>query len=151
MHRRRIKIQILMTTRLIVLNKDQVPVLKEQDVVVFRNRLKEAATKIKMGLVNQTKLITAASELVRNMLRYAGGGKVLLEIVSRGRDNGVRLTFADEGPGISDIGLAMKDGYSTQKSLGLGLPGAKRLVNEFDIQSEVGKGTSVTILKWANG
>ncbi|WP_114789029.1 anti-sigma regulatory factor [Niabella yanshanensis] len=140
-----------MTTRLIVLNKDQVPVLKEQDVVVFRNRLKEAATKIKMGLVNQTKLITAASELVRNMLRYAGGGKVLLEIVSRGRDNGVRLTFADEGPGISDIGLAMKDGYSTQKSLGLGLPGAKRLVNEFDIQSEVGKGTSVTILKWANG
>ncbi len=140
-----------MTTRLIVLNKDQVPVLKEQDVVIFRNRIKEAATKIKMGLVNQTKLITAASELVRNMLRYAGGGRVLLEIVSRGRDNGVRLTFSDEGPGIADITLAMKDGYSTQRSLGLGLPGAKRLVNEFDIQSEVGKGTSVTILKWANG
>jgi len=140
-----------MTTKLIVLNKDQVPVLREQDVVVFRNRVKEAATKIKMGLVNQTKLITAASELVRNMLRYGGGGRVLVEIVSRGRDNGVRLTFADEGPGITDISLAMKDGYSTQKSLGLGLPGAKRLVNEFDIQSEVGKGTSVMILKWANG
>lgn len=151
MHQRRIKIPPLMTTKLIVLNKDQVPVLREQDVVVFRNRVKEAATKIKMGLVNQTKLITAASELVRNMLRYGGGGRVLVEIVSRGRDNGVRLTFADEGPGITDISLAMKDGYSTQKSLGLGLPGAKRLVNEFDIQSEVGKGTSVMILKWANG
>ncbi|PWK80058.1 serine/threonine-protein kinase RsbT [Mucilaginibacter oryzae] len=126
-------------------------VVREQDVVPFRNRVKEYAVKIKMGLVNQTKLITAASELVRNMLRYGNGGEVLIEVVSRGRDNGIRLTFKDDGPGIADIGMAMKDGYSTGKSLGLGLPGTKRLVNEFEIKSEVGKGTKVTILKWANG
>lgn len=124
---------------------------KEQDVVPFRNRVKEYAIKIGMGLVNQTKLITAASELVRNMLRYAGGGEVSIEVVSRGREAGVRLTFVDKGPGITDINLAMKDGYSTGKSLGLGLPGAKRLVAEFDIKSKVGEGTTVTIIKWKNG
>lgn len=124
---------------------------REQDVVPFRNRVKEYAVKIRMGLVNQTKLITAASELVRNMLRYAEKGTVLIEVISRGRDSGIRLTFEDRGPGIADIGQALKDGYSTGKSLGLGLPGARRLVNEFDIQSEVGKGTKVTIVKWANG
>jgi len=136
---------------IISLNKDSMPVVKEQDVVPFRNRVKEYALKIKMGLVNQTKLITAASELVRNMLRYGNGGEVLIEVVTRGRDNGIRLTFSDKGPGIADIPLALKDGFSTGKSLGLGLPGAKRLVNEFDIKSEVGKGTRITILKWANG
>ncbi|WP_377117440.1 anti-sigma regulatory factor [Mucilaginibacter litoreus] len=140
-----------MVTTTISLNKDLMPVSREQDVVVFRNRVKEYAVKIKMGLVNQTKLITAASELVRNMLRYANGGEVIIEVVSRGRENGIRLTFKDEGPGIPDIALALKDGYSTGKSLGLGLPGTKRLVNEFDLKSEVGKGTRVTILKWANG
>ncbi|HVU56644.1 MAG TPA: anti-sigma regulatory factor [Puia sp.] len=136
---------------IVTLSKDEMQVLKEMDVVLFRNRVKEFAVRIKMGLVNQTKLITAASELVRNMLMYANGGKVLIEIVTRGRDNGIRLTFRDEGPGIKDINLAMKDGYSTGKSLGLGLPGAKRLVNEFNIQSEPGKGTTVMIIKWANG
>src|ERR1700744_4361777 len=140
-----------MITTIISLNKDNMPVTREQDVVPFRNRVKEYATKIKMGLVNQTKLITAASELVRNMLRYANGGNVLIEVVSRGRDSGIRLTFKDEGPGIADIALALKDGFSTGKSLGLGLPGARRLVNEFDIKSELGKGTKVTIIKWANG
>ena len=126
-------------------------VTREQDVVPFRNRVKEYAVKIKMGLVNQTKLITAASELVRNMLRYGNGGNILIEVISRGRDSGIRLTFLDQGPGIADISMALKDGYSTGKSLGLGLPGAKRLVNEFDIKSELGKGTKVTIIKWANG
>ncbi|WP_242695786.1 anti-sigma regulatory factor [Desertivirga brevis] len=126
-------------------------ILKDQDVVPFRNRVKEKATKIKMGLVNQTKLITAASELVRNMLKYANGGEIIIEVVSKGRENGVRLTFKDKGPGITDISLAMKDGYSTGKSLGLGLPGTKRLVSEFDLKSEVGKGTTVVIIKWANG
>lgn len=140
-----------MITALISLNKDNMVVKREQDVVPFRNRVKEYAIKIKMGLVNQTKLITAASELVRNMLRYGGGGEVLIEVVSRGRDNGIRLTFKDTGPGIADISLAMKDGFTTGKSLGLGLPGTKRLVNEFDIKSELGKGTKVTIVKWANG
>lgn len=124
---------------------------KEQDVVPFRNRVKEFAVKIGMGLVNQTKLITAASELVRNMLKYAGGGTVLIEAITQGRDNGVRLTFQDQGPGIKDIALAMKDGYSSGKSLGIGLPGTKRLVNEFDIKSTVGVGTTVSIIKWKNG
>ena len=133
------------------LSKDNIQVQREQDVVLLRNRVKEVAVKIKMGLLNQTKLITAASELLRNMLRYGNGGMCLVEIVSRGRDNGVRLTFVDHGPGIADIPQAMRDGFSTGRSLGLGLPGAKRLVNEFDIKSKVGEGTTVMILKWANG
>jgi len=126
-------------------------IVREQDVVPFRNRVREYAVRIKMGLVNQTKLITAASELVRNMLNYAKGGRIRIEVVTRGRDDGIRLTFADKGPGIPNIDLAMKDGYTTGKGLGLGLPGAKRLVNEFNIQSEAGKGTTVTIIKWTNG
>jgi serine/threonine-protein kinase RsbT len=135
----------------LVLNKDRMQIEKEQDVVPFRNRVKEYAVKIGMSLINQTKLITAASELVRNMLKYGGGGIALIEVVSQGRDTGVRLTFQDKGPGIVDITLAMKDGYTTGKSLGIGLPGTKRLVSEFDIKSEVGVGTTVTILKWKNG
>lgn len=138
-------------TMIVTLNKDTMVIQKEQDVVPFRNRVKEYAVKIGMSLVNQTKLITAASELVRNMLRYAGGGTTLIEVVSKGRENGIRLTFLDTGPGIKDIALAMKDGYSSGKSLGLGLPGAKRLVSEFDIKSAVGQGTTVTIIKWKNG
>ncbi|MFD0941040.1 anti-sigma regulatory factor [Pedobacter boryungensis] len=133
------------------LSKDTVQVLKETDVVFLRNRVKEVAVKIKMGLVNQTRLLTAASELVRNMMRYANGGVCMIEVVSSGRMNGVRLTFSDSGPGIPDIAAAMRDGFSTGRSLGLGLPGTKRLVNEFDIKSKVGEGTVVTILKWANG
>jgi serine/threonine-protein kinase RsbT len=133
------------------LAKDTLKVHKEQDVILLRNRVKEYAVKIKMGLVNQTKLITAASELVRNMLRYGGGGETLVEVITRGRDNGIRLTFKDQGPGIPDIARAMQDGFTTGKSLGLGLPGTKRLVNEFNIKSEVGKGTTVMIIKWANG
>jgi serine/threonine-protein kinase RsbT len=135
----------------LVLNKDKMQIEKEQDVVPFRNRVKEYAVKIGMSLINQTKLITAASELVRNMLKYGGGGIALIEVVSQGRDTGVRLTFQDKGPGIADISLAMKDGYTTGKSLGIGLPGTKRLVSEFDIKSEIGVGTTVTILKWKNG
>lgn len=138
-------------TMILSLSKDTIQVVKEQDSVFLKNRVKEVAVRIKMGLVNQTRLITAASELVRNMLRYANGGSCLIEVVSSGRNNGVRLTFTDKGPGIPDIAAAMRDGFSTGKSLGLGLPGTKRLVNEFDIKSKVGEGTKVTILKWANG
>ncbi|WP_018616679.1 anti-sigma regulatory factor [Segetibacter koreensis] len=135
----------------IVLNKDRMVIEKEQDVVPYRNRVKEFAVKIGMSLVNQTKLITAASELVRNMLKYANGGVTTIEVISKGRENGIRLIFEDKGPGIADIKLAMKDGFSTGKSLGLGLPGAKRLSSEFDIKSTVGKGTTVTLIKWKNG
>lgn len=139
---------MIMTT---ILNKQDFVIIREQDVVPFRNQVKDAAVKVGMGILNQTKLITAASELVRNLLKYGGGGTVEIETVSNGRENGVRLRFSDKGPGIKDVDLAMKDGYSTGKSLGLGLPGTKRLVNEFDIQSTVGEGTTVTIIKWKNG
>ncbi|MEJ1240272.1 anti-sigma regulatory factor [Chryseolinea sp. T2] len=136
---------------MVTLNKESMSVTREVDVIPFRNRLKEMATKIGMGLVNQTKLITAASELSRNMLRYANGGLITLEVVSKGRENGIRLTFKDEGPGIANIEQAMKDGFSTGKSLGLGLPGTRRLVSDFQIDSKVGVGTVVTIVKWKNG
>jgi len=133
------------------LTKLTMKVTIEQDVVPFKNKVKEYAESIKMGLLNQTKLITAASELVRNMLRYGNGGNALIEIVSIGRNHGIRLIFMDRGPGIPDIEQAMVDGFSTGKSFGLGLPGSKRLVNEFDIKSQVGVGTTVTIIKWVNG
>jgi len=145
------KTKITTSDMLVTLSTDVMQVAKDHDVVPFRNRVKEYAVKIKMGLVNQTKLITAASELVRNMLKYASGGQIVIEVISRGRENGIKLTFKDKGPGIADIKQAMQDGYSTGKSLGLGLPGAKRLVSEFDIKSSPGKGTTVTIIKWANG
>lgn len=133
------------------LSKDKLAITREQDMVLFRNRVKEAAVKIGMGLVNQTKLITGASELFRNMIRYAGTGEVLIEVISKGRDTAIRLTFSDQGPGIADISLAMQDGYSTGKSLGLGLPGTRRLMNEFNIQSTPGVGTTITIVKLKNG
>ncbi len=136
---------------ILVLSKDNLSIEKEQEVVHFLARVKEQALKTGMGLVNQTKLLTAASELVRNMLKYAGGGTVRIEVVSKGRENGIRLTFTDQGPGISDIDKAMEDGFSTGKSLGLGLPGAKRLSSEFEIKSTLGQGTTVTIIKWKNG
>ena len=136
---------------MVTLNKESMSLVREVDVIPFRNRLKEIATKIGMGLVNQTKLITAASELSRNMLRYANGGVITLEIISKGRENGIRLTFRDEGPGIANVEQAMKDGFSTGKSLGLGLPGTRRLVSDFHIDSKVGVGTVVTIIKWKNG
>lgn len=131
--------------------KEVIPVQQERDLVLCRNRVKEVAVKTGMGIVNQTKLITAVSELARNMLRYAGGGSVLLEVVFRGSEPGVQLLFEDKGPGIADIAKAMEDGFSTGKSMGLGLPGTKRLVSEFKINSTVGKGTAVKIIKWKNG
>lgn len=135
-----------------MINSETIVIKTDQDTVFLRNRVAEYAGKIKMGLVNQTKLLTATSELVRNMLRYAGGGSVLCEVVSQSvLQKGIRLTFVDRGPGIPNISDAMKDGYSTGKSLGLGLPGAKRLVNLFEIKSEVGQGTRIMILKWING
>lgn len=142
---------MIMNLTPIVLSKDSMRIQFEQDVVPFRNRVKETATKIGMGLLNQTKLITGASELVRNMLKYGKGGDVDIEILSTSRDRGVRLTFRDKGPGIPDVKLAMSDGFTTGKSMGLGLPGTKRLMSEFQITSEVGKGTTVTVIKWKNG
>ncbi len=140
-----------MMTRPIILSSDSINITRETDVVPFRSRVKEQAVKIGMSLVNQTKLITGASELVRNLLKYGKGGTVMIEIVSRGRETGIRLTFTDKGPGIPDISKAMTDGFTTGRSMGLGLPGTKRLMSEFDIKSEVGVGTTVTVIKWKNG
>ncbi len=134
-----------------VTNKEVLLIAKEQDVVPLRSKVKEYGVNIGMSILNQTRLITAASELVRNLLKYGGGGKVTIESVSNARDLGVRITFIDKGAGIQDISLAMQDGYSTGKSLGLGLPGAKRLVNEFHIHTELGNGTTITIVKWNKG
>lgn len=140
-----------MISTTIILNSDSMRIERELDVVPLRNRVKEAAVKIGMSLVNQTKLITGASELVRNMLKYAKGGIVKIEILSTSRDKGIRLIFEDKGPGIPDIKKAMTDGFTTGKSMGLGLPGTKRLMSEFDIKTEIGKGTMVTVVKWKNG
>jgi serine/threonine-protein kinase RsbT len=136
---------------MINLAKEVLRIEKEQDVILFRNRLREMAVKIGMNLVNQTKLITAASELVRNMLKYAGSGTTTIEIITVERKTGLRIVFEDKGPGIEDLKLAMQDGYSTSRSLGLGLPGARRLVNEFNIKSIVGEGTTITVIRWKNG
>lgn len=133
---------------MISLNKEIIKISSEKDVVLFRQRLREYATKIGMSVLNQTKLITAASELVRNILVYAGSGQTVIEVVSERLQTGIKVIFKDEGPGIPDIPKAMQDGFSSGKSLGLGLPGAKRLVNFFDIKSKVGHGTTVTIIRW---
>lgn len=119
-----------------------------QDIVLVRQEVRARAVNAGLGLVDQTKIITAASELARNTLDYGGGGTVTIEMIEAGARRGVRLTFEDDGPGIADLDQAMKDGYTSGKGLGLGLGGAKRLSNEFFIHSHVGSGTKVTIARW---
>ncbi len=119
-----------------------------QDVVLVRQAVRQFAVKLGFSLVDQTKIVTAASELARNTLDYGGGGTVKLEALQNGMRPGLRLVFEDSGPGIPDIELALKDGYTTGGGLGMGLGGAKRLVNEFHIVSRAGEGTSITIIKW---
>ena len=119
-----------------------------EDIVRMRHVVREQAIALGFSLVDQTKLVTAASELARNILNYGGGGEMRLMPLVDGRRRGLRLVFADQGPGIPDIELAMKDGYTTGGGMGLGLGGAKRLSNEFHIESKVGAGTKVTITRW---
>lgn len=133
---------------MISLHKEMIKITSEKDLVLLRQKLRDYAEKISMSLLNQTKLITAASELVRNILTYAGEGMVTIEVITKRPLTGIRAVFQDSGPGIADVQKAMQDGVTTGNSLGLGLPGAKRLVNFFDIQSEVGHGTTVTIIRW---
>jgi serine/threonine-protein kinase RsbT len=114
----------------------------------MRQAVREHAIELGFGLVDQTKLVTAASELARNTIQYGGGGQVDVETISDGNRRGISLTFTDRGPGIPDIETALKDGYTSGSGLGLGLGGAKRLSNEFHISSEVGAGTRVTIKRW---
>lgn len=131
-----------------VLKHETMPVRSSDDIVKVRQAVRVWAAEIGLGLVDQTKLVTAASELARNAVEYGGGGSVRLESLRNGARNGLRLTFEDQGPGIPDIQLALKDGYTSGGGLGLGLGGARRLVNEFDIQSEPGKGTRITVARW---
>ena len=119
-----------------------------EDVVRMRSAVRQAAIAQGLSLVDQTKIVTAASELARNALDYGGGGAVDIELVQNGTRPGVRLTFVDRGPGIADIEQALKDGYTTGGGLGLGLGGAKRLSNEFSIVSQPGAGTRIMIVRW---
>lgn len=119
-----------------------------EDVVLVRQLVREWAVASGFSLVDQTKLVTAASELARNLIDYGGGGTVRLEALNDGAKRGLRVFFEDQGPGIPDISVALRDGYTTGNGLGLGLGGAKRLVNEFDIQSRPGEGTKIAITRW---
>jgi serine/threonine-protein kinase RsbT len=116
--------------------------------VIARQRVRQWAIELRFGLVDQTKLVTAASELARNTLDYGLGGEMAIEVISSGARTGLRLTFEDHGPGIPDIEKALKDGFTSGSGMGLGLGGSKRLVNEFNIESEVGKGTRVSVARW---
>lgn len=130
------------------LKTEALPIVSSADVVIVRQAVRTWASEAGFSLVDQTKMVTAASELARNTLEYGGGGNVILKLLEEGNRKGLRLIFEDQGPGIPDIQLAMKDGYTTGNGLGLGLSGSKRLVSEFDIQSKVGEGTRIMIARW---
>ena len=130
-----------------VTSSETFPVKSEPDVVNVRQRVREASARLGFSLVDQTKMVTAASELARNTLIHGGGGAMDL-IMLNGPRLGLRLVFADRGPGIPDISLALRDGFTTGSGLGLGLGGAKRLVNDFEIDSQPGTGTKVTVTRW---
>ena len=124
------------------------PLRSSDDVVRVRQAVRGHAVAAGFSLIDQTKIVTAASEIARNTVDYGGGGTLRIEVLRNGVRHGVRLTFTDKGPGIADITQAMKDGYTTGNGLGLGLSGAKRLSNEFDIQSAPGQGTVITLARW---
>jgi len=131
-----------------VAKREVLPLKGSNDVVLARQRVRQWAVELKFSLVDQTKLVTAASELARNALDHGGGGSMTLESLVNGVRLGLRMTFEDQGPGIPDIQQALKDGFTTGSGMGLGLGGSKRLVKEFSIESEVGKGTRVTAARW---
>ena len=131
-----------------MVHTETISVADSGDIVAVRHAVRRQAVEINLSLVDQTKIVTAASELARNMLLYGGGGKVTLEPLQEGVRRGLRAQFIDAGPGIPDVDLAMRDGFTTGNGMGLGLGGAKRLVNEFSIESAPGKGTRVTITRW---
>jgi len=133
---------------MVVMKNDTLQIQASDHVVLVRQAVRKWAIDLGFSLVDQTKMITAASELARNALDYGGGGTVRLEALENGHRRGLRLTFEDQGPGIPDIDKALTDGYTTGKGLGMGLSGSKRLVNEFEIASRVGEGTRVTITRW---
>jgi serine/threonine-protein kinase RsbT len=133
---------------LTVTKTDRLPLRNEQDIVLARQMVRKLSQESSFSLVDQTKMVTAASELARNALVHGGGGELVWEVLREGEKKGLRLAFLDHGPGIANMELAMMDGWSSGTGLGMGLSGAKRLVNEFDIESQVGVGTRVTITRW---
>ena len=128
--------------------EETVDIRSAEDVVKVRQAVRSWSVKIGLNLVDQTKVVTAASELARNTLDYGGGGTVQIETATNGRKTGIRLTFEDQGPGIPDVELALRDGYTTGTGLGLGLSGARRLSSEFEISSTPGVGTKIVITRW---
>ena len=126
----------------------KLPLRSDDDIVRARQAVRQWAVELKFSLVDQTKIVTAASEIARNTVIHAGGGDVTLESLNDGPRHGLRLTFEDKGPGIPSIETAMRDGYTSGGGLGLGLGGAKRLSNEFTIESRVGEGTRITLTRW---
>lgn len=131
-----------------VLRRETLPILAEVDLVHVRRAVKTWSTELRFSTLDLTKMVTAASELARNTLIYGGGGSAVLEMLEDGGRRGLRLTFEDHGPGIADIELAMTDGFTTGRGMGLGLSGSKRLVNEFEIFSQPGEGTRVSVTRW---
>lgn len=131
-----------------VTKRDRQALRTSNDVVLARQKVRQWATELRFSLVDQTKLVTAASELARNALDHGRGGDMTMELVTNGAKTGLRLIFEDQGPGIADMQQALKDGFTTGGGMGLGLGGSKRLVNEFSIESQVGKGTKVTVIRW---
>jgi serine/threonine-protein kinase RsbT len=133
-----------------VLKDETAPLRSSDDIVRVRRIVRDWAVSLGFSLVDQTKVVTAASELARNVIVHGGGGDFRIESLNNDARRGLRLTFSDEGPGIVDMEQAMKDGFTTGEGLGLGLGGAKRLVNEFLIDSKPGRGTTVVITRWKN-
>ncbi len=131
-----------------VVKRELLPLQNSSDVVVARQKVRQWAIELRFSLVDQTKLVTAASELARNALDHGQGGQMTIEMMNGTPRNGLKLIFEDNGPGIPDIEMALKDGFTTGSGMGLGLGGSKRLVNDFSIESEVGKGTKITVVRW---
>jgi serine/threonine-protein kinase RsbT len=131
-----------------VVSAESMEIRTSDDIVLVRQAVRKKSVALGLGLVDQTKVVTASSELARNTLDYGGGGTVHLELIENGARTGLKLTFEDQGPGIPDIDLALTDGYTTGNGMGLGLSGAKRLSHEFELWSKPGEGTRVSILRW---
>jgi serine/threonine-protein kinase RsbT len=127
---------------------ETIPIKSSSDVVMVRQRVRVLAIEMKFSLVEQTKIVTAASELGRNTLEHGGGGSLELAVITNGARRGIHLRFIDHGPGIADIALALKDGYTSGSGMGLGLGGSKRLMNEFEIDTKPGSGTTITTIRW---
>ena len=130
------------------ISSESMTLQSSEDIVLVRQAVRKKAVALGFGIIDQTKIVTASSELARNTLEYGGGGSVRIEVMDNSRKQGIRLTFEDHGPGIPDVDLALTDGYTSGSGMGLGLGGAKRLSHEFEIFSKPGEGTTVSILRW---